>query len=288
MALGKPINPGVWAQTDFSSFQWLPENIGSLPEDQVAPDTADLSVLPPALPGEDGDDAEADDCLARHVFGMSSLAGFSSYEQEQAEEGLINLVFGLSPQAGYPYPNHQMGDRLEWAMGHEHVVPLPGQRRLPTRTRNGEFLKRKFNRNVRENVSTSLPYAPTAWPLVGTWRLTTFDAVYVSDPSQRKKQMGDQPNGLLVYSPDGYMSALMTSSDPEVHLPKAGYAGKWTVEDDRVHHHVETSTQDAWVGTTLSRKIELKGQELLLTTLDSYGPEGQKFIVEAGWKRAEP
>lgn len=48
-------------------------------------------------------------------------------------------------------------------MGHEHVVPLPGQKCLSTGTKNGEFLKRNFNRNVRENVSTSLPYAPTAW-----------------------------------------------------------------------------------------------------------------------------
>lgn len=98
MALGKPINPGVWA---YGTPFFIPNLL-----QQVAPDTADLFVLPGGLAGEDRDDAEADDCLARNVFGTSSLAGFSSYEQEQAEEGLIKLVCGLSPQAGYPYSRH--------------------------------------------------------------------------------------------------------------------------------------------------------------------------------------
>lgn len=113
--------------------------------------------------------------------------------------------------------------------------------------------------------------------LIGSWRLTSFNSIPApSSSAEPKQQMGAHPNGLLIYNADGYMSALMTSSDPDVHLPKAAYAGRWTTEGEVVNHHVETSSEEQWVGTTLKRRAEWSGEgeerELVLTTLDSYGP----------------
>ena len=44
------------------------------------------------------------------------------------------------------------------------------------------------------------------------------------------------------------------------------YAGTYSVEADRVIHHVDISWNEAWTGTDQIRHFELKGNTLTLTT----------------------
>lgn len=118
--------------------------------------------------------------------------------------------------------------------------------------------------------------------LIGTWRLLKFRAISVEEPWTASDGMGSTPSGLLIYSPDGYMSVLMSSSDPDVHRPIAAYSGRWrldesTSHDQVIHHDVEVATEQDWIGQTLSRRFVLEDRlhsaaRLRLSTLDTYGP----------------
>ena len=48
-------------------------------------------------------------------------------------------------------------------------------------------------------------------PLVGSWRLRSW--VAIADDGSEAQPMGDAPDGLLVYSPDGTMVGIMGPGD---------------------------------------------------------------------------
>jgi hypothetical protein len=120
-------------------------------------------------------------------------------------------------------------------------------------------------------------------PLVGSWRLRRWTAI--SDDGSEAAPWGDDPEGLIVYSNDGTMSAMMGSparppfdsadltggSDEERSRAFAtfiAYAGPFEVDGDVVRHHVEMSLFPNWVGSVQRRRWELdaSGQRLTLTS----------------------
>ena len=133
-------------------------------------------------------------------------------------------------------------------------------------------------------------------PLLGTWKLKSF-VREVTATSQKFNQMGEHPSGYISYSADGRMYAIATSdnrikprdaiaADEErvkLHKTMFAYAGTYTLEGDKVTHHVDVSWNENFTGTDLVRFYKLEGNTLTITTAPykdlSDGREGQVVLV---------
>lgn len=115
-------------------------------------------------------------------------------------------------------------------------------------------------------------------PLVGTWRLVSFE---LRSPSgEVSHPFGPDVTGYLFYNADGYMSAAFMSAKrgagPSEDLAEAGaetsydafmaYCGEYEVEGDRIIHRVEVSSLPVWTGTVQERIFEIEGDRLTLLT----------------------
>ena len=124
--------------------------------------------------------------------------------------------------------------------------------------------------------------------LVGTWELESWTIGY-ADRDDMSFPYGEEPQGLLLYSTDGWMSASICIPDRE-HLPedvgyrklpdalKAAafssyfhYAGRYRVVDGDVVHYVTQSLNPNFPGSEQLRHAELDGHTLVLSGKDEVG-----------------
>lgn len=137
--------------------------------------------------------------------------------------------------------------------------------------------------------------------LVGTWRLVSMESRDAD--GQVSYPFGRDPLGLLIYSADGCMSVILTSSDrppfaagdllrgtgeeqARAATTCVAYAGRYEVHEGTVVHHVETSLFPNWVGGAQDRRCALEGDRLVLSTppLLQDGRERRSLLV---WKRVD-
>jgi hypothetical protein len=129
---------------------------------------------------------------------------------------------------------------------------------------------------------------PANCPVLGTWRLRTYVRERLSD-GQRHNQFGE--------APDGYMYAIFTRDDrvaPRDVVPTdeegvqllgtmVAYAGTFSLGENVVVHHIDTSWNQAWTGTNQIRHFVLEGDTLTITTAPykSYldGTMGRSILV---------
>lgn len=138
-------------------------------------------------------------------------------------------------------------------------------------------------------------------PLVGAWRLVTYEAHAGDEVSY---PLGEDASGYIMYTPDGYMSVLiMASGRPnfasddilggtdEEKLEAAStflsYCGRYEFLGDRVVHKIETASYPNRVGTEQTRFIQLEGDVLLLTTPPMV-IHGTSRSGRLRWERAVP
>jgi hypothetical protein len=141
--------------------------------------------------------------------------------------------------------------------------------------------------------------------LVGAWQLQSWSIGY-SDREDLTYPYGEEPQGLLLYSSDGWMSASISRPGrapfPEevsyrklpAELKAAAfssyfhYAGRYRVEDGDVIHSVSQSLNPNFPGTQQLRHAELDGQTLVLSGKDEVG--GVTRFHSLVWHRvaAEP
>ena len=124
--------------------------------------------------------------------------------------------------------------------------------------------------------------------LEGTWQLESW-AVGYSDRDNFTYPYGEDPQGLLLYTADGWMSASISRSDrallpSDVSFRKLEesvraaaftsyfhYAGRYRVVDGDVIHYVTQSLNPNFPGTEQLRHAELDGQTLVLSGKDQVG-----------------
>ena len=114
--------------------------------------------------------------------------------------------------------------------------------------------------------------------LIGIWRLIRFEMT--SSDGETSRPFGETPDGRLVYSAGGIMSAHLGRGDRpafrqmgETNEARAlgamrthfSYSGRYRVEDDQVFHDVDMSISPDWVGETKVRRISFDGADLVLT-----------------------
>jgi len=133
-----------------------------------------------------------------------------------------------------------------------------------------------------------------SWKLV-SWRISTDDGDW-------RYPLGADAKGLIVYAPDGYMSASLMAADRPDFMgsdPLSGsayeclsamrtyhtYAGRYTLKEDRVEHKVEMCLCPNLLGSTQVRYFRFDGDDLVLTTppLTRAGATGTAELV---WRKA--
>jgi len=135
--------------------------------------------------------------------------------------------------------------------------------------------------------------------LVGTWKLVSAS---LSIGSERNDAVfGLNPTGFLTYTREGRMSAMISyggrkplsvsdwslaaaEEKAEAFSTFAAYAGRYTLTEDRVIHHVEISSLQNWVNTDLVRLIKFQGDRIILATPPA-SIDGKVQTWELVWER---
>jgi hypothetical protein len=136
--------------------------------------------------------------------------------------------------------------------------------------------------------------------LAGTWKLVSA-SLSTAGGERNDAPFGASPTGLLTYTREGRMSAMIsygerkplsvsdwslaaTEEKAEAFGTFAAYAGRYTLAEDRVIHHVEISSLQNWVNTDLVRLIQFQGDRILLRTPPT-ASNGKIQTWELVWER---
>ncbi|NJD31495.1 MAG: lipocalin-like domain-containing protein [Gammaproteobacteria bacterium] len=144
--------------------------------------------------------------------------------------------------------------------------------------------------------------ARLAAALVGSWQLVRWTIGYPGT-DRVTEPFGPKPEGLLLYTADGYMSAAMQKrgrprlSHADVRsvtdAEKAAafgsylnYSGRWHVAGGCVIHEVECSMNPNLIGTRQVRRAALAGSTLELTAEELLERAGRMRVHRIDWRRA--
>jgi hypothetical protein len=138
-------------------------------------------------------------------------------------------------------------------------------------------------------------------PLLGTWKLKS-QVWTVTATGEKVYQMGEHPNGYLGYSADGRMYAIITAENRvkpdaanptdeqrvKLHRTMIAYGGTYTVQADKVIHHVDISWNEFRTGADQVRFFKLDENILTITTAPfksaQDGREGRSVLV---WEKVK-
>jgi hypothetical protein len=114
--------------------------------------------------------------------------------------------------------------------------------------------------------------------VVGTWAVVSY--TQQASGGAPNKIWGEKPAGYLVYLPDGHMIIVLGAekrppagggADAQARQAKllmdlTAYAGTYTVEGDKIVHHVEVAWLPEWEGSKQPRWFRLEGDRLFVRT----------------------
>ncbi|MGF6535945.1 hypothetical protein P3T20_006763 [Paraburkholderia sp. GAS206C] len=138
-------------------------------------------------------------------------------------------------------------------------------------------------------------------PQLGTWKLQSFTTEDL-DTGEKTDLFGAHPSGYLSYGPDGRMYAILVKEGrkaPADLVPTdaervdlyggfSSYAGTYSIEGDRISHHVDASWNQFWTGTTQVRQFSIEGKYLYIKTLPARNPvTGKGSISVLVWVKVD-
>lgn len=140
--------------------------------------------------------------------------------------------------------------------------------------------------------------------VLGAWTLFSFEKEGPGGSSVHP--FGKIPQGMLIYTQDGYVFASLSDGDREklgvplevlarpsfkslgrqLKYAKAAtrsisYAGRYAVQGSEIWHDVSVSSFPDWVGTRLLRNFSFEAEALILTFMDALG-----YTNKLVWQRA--
>jgi Lipocalin-like domain len=140
--------------------------------------------------------------------------------------------------------------------------------------------------------------------LIGAWKLVS----YVEEPvdgSAPFHPLGERPKGIIMYTPDGYMSAQLmrperrpfASGDwfdgtEEEYREEAStyiaYSGPFHVDEEKrtLTHSMFVSLFPNWTGQTQPRVVKIEGDKLFLSTESPLKSGGKIVMSYLQWQRA--
>jgi hypothetical protein len=137
--------------------------------------------------------------------------------------------------------------------------------------------------------------------LVGAWKLVRWEISY-SDDRPVSLPFGDDAEGMIMYTPNGYMSAVLhpakrgpVSTQYVLQAPaeeKADlfasfmfYGGPYRIEGEDVIHSVEHALNPDLVGMDQLRHVALDGDSLVLTGEEKIEAAGLTRFHKVQWRR---
>ena len=138
-------------------------------------------------------------------------------------------------------------------------------------------------------------------PQLGTWKLISYSREEIGT-GIKTDLLGAHPSGFLTYTQDCRMHAILMAderkspttvppSDQEkmsLYNSMIAYAGTYDIEGNNVHHHVDTSWNQVWVGSTQSRQFRIDGKTLYIKTFPAKSAmDGKESTVVLMWKKVE-
>ena len=143
---------------------------------------------------------------------------------------------------------------------------------------------------------------PDASALLGTWKMISWQRESVAT-GERADALGPDPLGFINYGADGRMFAIVIQKDrdppagpvptddekPRLFNSMLAYAGTYTLYDDRVVHHIDTSWNQTWTGTDQVRFYKIDGNVLTITGAPTKDPTtGQEVVYRIQFRKREP
>jgi lipocalin-like protein len=137
--------------------------------------------------------------------------------------------------------------------------------------------------------------------LLGTWRMVSWTRKAVTT-GVVTDAMGADPIGYIAYHADGRMMALVvdrhrprlkgdTPTDAEkvaLFDSMLAYSASYTLQDNRVIHHVDASWNPAWGITDLIRPYTLEGDKLVISGAPGIDPiTGQEVIYRMEFRKVK-
>jgi hypothetical protein len=158
----------------------------------------------------------------------------------------------------------------------------------------------------REDLQCRSPVGSLREALIGAWQLVSCVETDV-ETREIFLPMGPNPVGFILYTPDGYMSAQLSSQDradfasgdmyrgaPEEYVVAGisylAYSGPYRVDEARrtVEHGMDVSLFPNWQGQRQLRIPELDGDTLVLATDRPTLFAGSLKTARITWRRAFP
>jgi hypothetical protein len=132
--------------------------------------------------------------------------------------------------------------------------------------------------------------------LLGTWRMLAWRREVLAT-GEISEAFGPEPRGFISYSPDGRVMVVVVKRDrpmPSSLIPKPAekialydslfaYSGTYSVDGDKVTHHIEISWNEAWAGTDQVRYCTIQANRLTYRSPPAQDPmDGQEcsYTVE--------
>ncbi|BAY85653.1 hypothetical protein NIES267_51540 [Calothrix parasitica NIES-267] len=146
-------------------------------------------------------------------------------------------------------------------------------------------------------------------PLLGTWKLISIKAI-LPDGSINNEAFGINPIGYITYTVEGKMMVMFSKSERQLLSGNSAspltsaihsvpieeraeafstfnsYAGSYTVDGDKVIHHVEIASIPNRIGKSLTRTFTINENQVALKTPPSRSDDTPK-IFELTWERIE-
>jgi Lipocalin-like domain len=134
---------------------------------------------------------------------------------------------------------------------------------------------------------------------LGTWKLQSFTDEDL-ETGEKTNLFGVHPSGYLSYGPDGRMYAILLKEGrnaPGALVPTdaervdlysglIAYAGTYSIEGDKVSHHIDASWNQSWTGTTQVRQFRIDGNSLYIRTLPAKNPmTGKESSAVLVWNK---
>ena len=133
--------------------------------------------------------------------------------------------------------------------------------------------------------------------LLGTWKLVSASSK-TSKGERDETPYGRNPVGFLTYAADGRITALISyggrkslssgggsvEEQAEAFKTFLAYAGRYTLNGDKVTHTVEVSSIQNYVNRDLLRGVKFENDRMTLTTPPTM-VNGKVQTIELTWQR---
>jgi hypothetical protein len=134
--------------------------------------------------------------------------------------------------------------------------------------------------------------------LVGTWKLLSASST-TSKGERSETPYGVGPAGFLTYTDAGSVTSLISyggrkslsigataEEQAEAFNTFLAYTGRFTLNRDKVTHHIEISSIQNYVGKDLVRSVKFEGDRITLVTPPTL-VNGKVQTVELIWQRLQ-